>query len=296
MDTPVEADEWRVAHRSSPVRDAQLDIGGFEQCGERRLRRTVQDHDVGITERATLSRGGSPEFRAIDDENRLPTALADRLPGQHFGAFEIDQRAVRLDAADAENAEIGAVGTKQRLGLRTEEIAVGQAKHAAGHEDAVRAVGGELHRGIHVVGDDGEVLVMGERLRDHLRRRADAERDGGPRRNEQRHLVADPALGLRIGDAPCVVGNVDGWIDLSGSAVTPAQEIGIAQGVDVTPDGLGRDRELLSERLHRHEAVLLNERNNLRLPRAWLHPRCHHVRSNAVLVLKMFDCSQASLS
>ena len=98
--------------------------------------------------------------------------------------IEIGKRPVGLNTANAKQAKIDLVFVKHRLCLGADDIAIGQAQRATGNDNPVAGIVAQRHGGIHVVGDHGQVAMIGQIKRDQFKRAADPDQDGGPVRDQ----------------------------------------------------------------------------------------------------------------
>src|SRR5262249_43515079 len=78
--------------------------------------------------------------------------------------------------------------------------------------------------------------------------------------------LCDPPFLLVEQDLAGLVGDVLDARRQPGAAMVSAQQLALAQLVDVAPHGLRRDRKMLGQRLDRNEAALAHPGDDLRLP------------------------------
>ena len=81
----------------------------------------------------------------------------------------------------------------------------------------------------------------------------------------------DLALGLQQLHLPGLIGRVFHARGQTGAAVIALQQLAVAKLIDVPPDGLGGDGEMIRQRLDRHEAALMDEVEDLLLTRVLGH-------------------------
>ncbi len=109
----------------------------------------------------------------------------NRAFGAHFVIVEFEQRAVHIDAADAENAVIETELRDEVQGGFAHDAAVAGAHFTAGQDQAEVFLGGQQGGDVEVVGDYAQVLVVHQRMGHRFRRGADID--------EQRGAVRDLA-------------------------------------------------------------------------------------------------------
>ena len=75
------------------------------------------------------------ELAGIGHEIGLTAVRQDRLAGRDLLFVEVEQRAVGIDAGNAEDADIDLVAGEEALGLRAQDVAVAMAQAASGDGD-----------------------------------------------------------------------------------------------------------------------------------------------------------------
>src|SRR5882724_4981589 len=82
-------------------------VAFLQQFGDRSRRRAVGEEGVEIAQIAEAHHGIAPELAVVADEKDLARIGDDAFRSPHLPVIEIEQRAVGIDAADADDAEIG---------------------------------------------------------------------------------------------------------------------------------------------------------------------------------------------
>ncbi len=190
--------------------------------------------------------------------------MDDRLGDAHFLIIEVEQGAVLVDTADADQGEID-LELADEIGGGLAHHAAVAAHVAAGDQHIEVFLGAENARHVQIIGDDLQVTVVEQGAGDRL--------GGGADIDEQRSLVGD-ARGHGGGDTQFLVAHLVRALAVGGvlhagivgrAAVVAPQQAGVAELVDVAADGLRRDGEVPCQLVDAHVAALAHEFQNVLL-------------------------------
>ena len=161
--------------------------------------------------------------------------------------IKLQQRAVAVDAADPENAEVEAELRDKIEGRFADNPAVAAAQFAAREDDAEVVF---LHQGIghvQVVRDHAQVLVIQQRMGDRFRRGADINKQRRPVRDLAGDLAGNALFLCRLRGFTVMPGGIDRTGRQRRPAVVAKNAVLIGQVVQVTTDGLWADGKLLHQ-------------------------------------------------
>ena len=103
----------------------------------------------------------------------------DRLRDPDLAGIEIQQRAVGVDAADADDPEVDLELADEVETVIADDAAIPAAHVAAGDDDLEFVVLAENAGDLQIIGDDPQAFVAQQRLRHLLRRGADIDEERG---------------------------------------------------------------------------------------------------------------------
>src|SRR6185436_13609628 len=119
----------------------------------------------------------APELADVRDQQGDSAVSNDGLTGLELVRVKIEQRAILIDAADAENSEIRLEpGKKPHCGV-ADDIAVQGAQRSPGDRDFDVGITRERRGHVQIVGYDSQILTMGQRLRDIFGRRPESDHE-----------------------------------------------------------------------------------------------------------------------
>src|SRR3546814_5638127 len=97
---------YTTVFRSGLGRDVQRDLGGGQDVDHRLGRHAVGEDGVDLVHMGEAHYGVAAELGMIGGEEHPARVLDDRLGGAHLAVVEVEQRAVVVDARDADDAEV----------------------------------------------------------------------------------------------------------------------------------------------------------------------------------------------
>ena len=134
----------------------------------------------------------------VGDQEYLPGVAHDGLRGPYLIVVVIEQRAVLVDAADADHGVVDAeLGNHVVRGL-SDHATITIAYRAAGDDDAESRVCGQQQGDVEIVRDEAQILVIQQLPRYRLRRRADIDEEGRVRRDVLRNEPRDAPLLVEV--------------------------------------------------------------------------------------------------
>src|SRR5215469_10207004 len=214
----------------------------------------------------------------VRDEEDLARVRHDAFRGADLAVIEIEQRAIAVDTADADDAEVDLELAEEVDDGLTDHAAIPAADDAASDDDLELDVLAEDTGNLQVVRDDPEAPMPQQRLRHLLRRRADVDEERGIVGNMLSCELRDLPLGLQSLHLPGLIGGVFHARGQTRTTVVALQKLPVAELIDVAPDGLRRHREMIGKRLDRHEAPLMDEVEDLLLTCILRHGAHHGSR------------------
>ena len=222
---------------------------------------------MSISERLAIFTGAERENLLLSATNTTRRACS-MIAREDFDLVhvEVEQRSVGVDGRGADDGEIDAEFLDLRHRDRADDAAVALTDRAAGHDHLYRRVAIEFAGDVEIVGDHQQAGMPAQRLGDFLRRRADVDQQRGVVGHEAGRRLADPALGLVRDQLARLVGEIGDARRDHRAAMHPHQRVGLAQFVQVAPDGLQRDAEMRRQLLDADAAGLAQHRKDFRLP------------------------------
>jgi hypothetical protein len=215
-----------------------------------------------------LHHRGPIELAVVGGEPNLARLLDDRARHLHLAVVEVAQRAVGLDARDADQPDVDAKLLDELHRRLADDAAVARAHQATGDDHlAIRVV--RQDRGhVEVVGDDAQALVLQQFARHRLGGGADVDDHRAALRHGLRHRARDLALGLFVQMLALAIADVLGGRARHARATVKAcQQAGVGQQADVAPHRLQGDAEAFGHCLDRQHAVLAHRGQQIALPR-----------------------------
>src|SRR5262245_66448490 len=129
----------------------EAEIALLQQLADGRGWRAVGEEGVEVPQIAETDHGVTAELAVVADQEHLAGIGDDAFRSAHFAVIEIEQRAVGVDAGDADDAEVGLELAEEVDGGLADDAAVAAAHHAAGDDD--------LEAGV-LAHDAGDVQVV----------------------------------------------------------------------------------------------------------------------------------------
>src|SRR5215469_14812375 len=209
----------------------------------------------------------------VRDEEDLARIRHDAFRGSDLAVIEIQQRTIAVDTADADDAEVDLELAEEVDDRLADHATVPAADDAAGDDDLELDILAENTGDLQVVGDDSEASMAQQRLRHLLCRRADVDEERGIVGNVLGCELRDLPLGLQSLHLPGLIGGVFYARGQTRTTVVALQKLPVAELIDIAPDGLRRHREMIGQRLDRHEAPLMDEVEDLLLTGVLGHGR-----------------------
>ena len=137
----------------------------------------VGEEMMAFAKMAAAHRGVAAELADVGDQKSDPAIGNDGLTRLEFVRVKIEQGAILIYAADAENSEIRLEpGKKPHCGV-ADDIAVQGAQRSTGNRDFDVGITRERRGHVQIVGDDSQILTMGQRLRDIFGRRPESDHE-----------------------------------------------------------------------------------------------------------------------
>ena len=158
--------------------DDDVDFSGAEDFRHRLGHRHVGEELVDLRNVTEAHHGTATELGVIGGKPDFTRLLDDGLGDAHFAVVVVEQRAVFVDAGDADDADVDPELLHEVDGGLADDTAVAVAHEAAGDDDfrirAARQDGGDVQ----VVGDDAQTprpVLANERLGDLFGGRSDID-------------------------------------------------------------------------------------------------------------------------
>ena len=192
----------------------------------------------------------------VGRQPHLPAGADDGLRHLHLAHVEVAQRAVGLDAGDADHADVDTeLADEFHRGL-ADDASVARAHLAAGHDHLAVGVVAEDGGHVQVVGEDAQAAVVHQRAGNRLGGGADVQDQAAALGHLGGHGLGDAALGVVVQGLALAVGDVLGGAGRQPHAAVKArQQAGVGQQLHVAPHRLQRDAETLGQGLHRGRAL-----------------------------------------
>jgi hypothetical protein len=193
----------------------QRAIAGLGRRRSRRCRRRAGARPPPSARRPNLLRSAIRMDRRAFGAS--PRARAPRSRGNRAGCRRCrSRRRRRCRNRRGRREEID-----QRLGV--DEVAIGQAQLAPGQDQPVPGFADSASAALHVVGDDGQAVMAGQRRGHEGRGGADGDEDRRAVGNLGRHRRGHRALGLVVEDGALAIGQVHAVADEFRPAMQAAQ-------------------------------------------------------------------------
>ena len=215
-----------------------------------------------------MHHGRADELAVVGGQPDLARLLQDGARHAHLAVVEVAQRAVGLDARDADQRDVHLELAHERHRGLADDGAVARPHRAAGDEQlAVRMIA-EDRRHVEVVGDDAQPAVPHQRVRDGLGGGADVDDQRAAVRHRLGHRLGDAPLGGVVEALAPAVGDVlGGRARRAHAAVEAPQQAGLGQQAHVAAHRLQRHAEAFGQRLHAQAAGLAHLLDQLDLAR-----------------------------
>ena len=140
-------------------RDLAAHAGVQQRLGQRFLGMRVGEEAVDLGNVGQLDHGLALELAAVGGQPDFARLFDDGAGDAHFAEVVVAQRAVGLDAGNADQADIHLELADEIHGGFANDASVARADHAAGHDHlAVRIVGQDVGH-VQVVGDDAQATM-----------------------------------------------------------------------------------------------------------------------------------------
>ena len=144
----------------------------------------------------------------VNDQHHVTGVFNNRPLGAHFMVVELQQRAIGVDTADAENAVIKTkLGDKVQGGF-TDDTAIPAAQLAAGKDNAEVLFHHQRIGDVEVIGDDTQIVMVKQRMGYRFRRGTDIDKQRRAVGDFTRHLAGDALFFLGLGRFPVVPGSI----------------------------------------------------------------------------------------
>ena len=196
--------------------------------------------------------------------------MDDRLGDTHFLIVEFQQRAIFIDAADANDPEVDLELVDEVDGCLADDAAIAGTHHAAGHDDIEILLVLEDGRHVQVVGDDLKPVVITQRLGHHLVAGADVDEQRGVVRNLPGQGGRHAPLGAQVQCLAGAVGGADGTGLKPRAPVHALERAGLGQLIEVATNGLRRDLEVTGQLLDGGISLTRDQFDNGAMA-LWLH-------------------------
>lgn len=154
--------------------------------------------------------GVSSKLGVVGDKKDLAGIVDDGPGGPHLTVVEIEEGAVYVDAADADDAEIHPELLNEVYGGLPDNPAVAMAHQAAGDDHLEIFVCGQNRGYVEIVCDHPQALVMGKRPGHGFGRRSDIDEQGSMVGDLPGDCARDLLLFIVTEDLSLIVGQVLG--------------------------------------------------------------------------------------
>ena len=161
--------------------------------------------------------------------------------------IKLQQRAVAVDTADPQNAEVEAELRDKVEGRFTDNAPVAAAQFSTGEDDPEIVFLHQSVGDVQVVSDHAQVLVIQQRVSNRFRRGADVNKQRRPVWDLARHFTGYAFFFRRLRGFTVMPGGVDRAGRQRRPAVVAQNTVLIGQIVQVTTDRLRADGKLLDE-------------------------------------------------
>ena len=188
--------------------DDHVHLGGAEDFGHRLRHGDVGEELVDLRDMAQADNSAATELGVIGHEPDFAGLLDDGLGDAHFTVVIVEQRAVFVDAGDADDADVDAKLLHEVDRGLANDAAVAVAHEAAGDNDLRVRAAGEDRRDVQIIGDDTQTagpVLADQCLGDFFggRSNIDDERTAGL--DVARNDLGDTPLGVDVQDLALVV-------------------------------------------------------------------------------------------
>jgi hypothetical protein len=192
--------------------------------------------------------GGALEFAVVGHQPDLARLRHDGAGHHDFAHVVVAQRAVGVDAADADQADVDLELTDEVQSYFSHDAEVFGAQGAAGHHDFALWVGRQNTGHVQVIGHHPQVAVLQKFSGHCFYGGANVHEQAGPVRNGGGHLPGNVLLGAGLEALAFGVGDVAGGRVHGPHAAMKALQLGrLGQALDVAPGGLQGDPELFGQ-------------------------------------------------
>lgn len=130
-----------------------------QQAGDGGRRCAIGEDAVDQGDGAQAYHGITAELAGVDGEKDLAGIVDDGLGNPHFLVIEVEQAAVVVDAADADDRVVDLELLDEVHGSLADDTAVA-AYRTAGHQHFEVGLGAELGSDVQVIGDDLQAFVV----------------------------------------------------------------------------------------------------------------------------------------